>query len=110
MDELSRRIELNSSSLEGVRATVAYFVPEFKELSVGQRSLRYDIDQKFTQLSAMILELTDLMGDLQQNQNEISESVGQALEALPIPSPDLTPQMKTPRRHRQKPLRGYLNS
>lgn len=103
---LQEDVNKTNEKIEAVRAALQHFVPELKELSVGHKSLRFDLDQKFTQLSSMLLELTDLIGDVQSNQDEIALRLHAAIESL-AEGEDLV-NVKTPRRHRQKTARGYF--
>ncbi|RZA27230.1 MAG: hypothetical protein EOP10_00930 [Proteobacteria bacterium] len=94
-----------SERLEAIHGTLNYFVPELKEISVGHKSLRFDVDQKFTQLSSMLLEITDLLGDLQQNQDEIALRLQSAIENVGE-GEDLV-NVKKPKRRRTRMRRGY---
>lgn len=106
LSDLRGEIQRTNEKLDTIRATLGYFVPEFKELSVGQKTLRFDLDQKFTQISTMLLEFTDLLGDIQQNQDDIALRLYNAIENIGEDE-DLV-NVKTPKRHRQQTRRGYF--
>lgn len=103
---LSEDVHKTGDRIEALRGALQQLMPELREISVGQKSLRFDIDQKFAQLSSMILELTDLFGDLQTNQDEIAQRLEGAIDNLLV-SEDLVKVLK-PQRQRKTKLRGYF--
>lgn len=103
---LSQDLQRAMDKIEGVQGTLGIVIPEFRELSVGQKSLRFDVDQKFMQLSSMLMGVTELLGDLQRQQDELALKLHAAIENLSLGDDHV--EVSTPRRNRKVKARGYF--
>ncbi len=109
LQKLSLELDKLSQKLDTVHGTLNYFIPEFKEISVAQRSLRFDFEQKFELLSDALLRMGQEFLELRQGQIELQAALDkEALERTALRAEaSIEEQRKTPRRHRQTKARGY---
>lgn len=84
-DVLALQIKLRE--LTGI---VTLALPEIRELNVGQKSLRFDFDQKFEALNAL---LRDFQGSIAARQDEVLDQVRDLM--APVPEIEIDPEIES---------------
>jgi hypothetical protein len=106
--ELRSELMRACDRLDPIQGSLDCFLAELKEMSVGQRGLRLDLEQRFGELSAGLKACRDAIVELQQSQEENAARLQSAISEEKDREPQVSARVAEPRRRRTLIRRSYF--